>query len=380
MKLFLLYVDAWPFRYRDILVDALAGADSDFSVSRLIPVYGYTDCFKTTLLSGLYPRDHGYWVSYRFSEDSVRRPLPGFLSWFLDRSDLVARGSRFILNRFLGNHLIHVRSWGHIRGNGFDPEAAIVEIDGVLRSRGLGTLFSFMEERNIEYAVLEDRFYAHSLDRFSKAILSVGKDVDVVFAYIDEPDFWGHRYGVEDARYLALIRWLARVLRHLLRVVSSLGASYLVFSDHGMATVRRFLNVYDLFWADPLYGREYVVGIDATFLRIFYLRGEPVKSPVLERVRRIVGMFGYRLSGEDFDKYGLPSSRYYGDEVYALREGVVFFPNFFSWLKPYGMHAYSPDYPNQHGVVVASSDIGIDRDVIDVVGLSRVIRRVIGAL
>ncbi|MEB3755317.1 MAG: alkaline phosphatase family protein [Desulfurococcales archaeon] len=379
MKLLLLYVDAWPFRYKDILVNELDIMDNP-GISRLIPVYGFTDCFKTTLISGLYPVNHGYWVSYRFSDKKVNRPLPEFTSSFFDRSSLIARGSRFILNRFLHNHLFQVKSWGHIRTGGISSEAPIEKIDRYLRSRGFETLFSLMDKSSISYTILEDRFYEHSLGRFFKEIQNKGRGVDVVFGYIDEPDFWGHRYGTEDPRYLKLIRWLARLLKLFIKMISTMGVSYLIFSDHGMTTVNKFLNVYDMFPGDPMYGNEYVVGIDATFLRIFYLDREPVKSPVLDRIRKIVYKYGYKLGEEEYSKYKLPLTRDYGDEVYALKEGAVFFPNFFSWLKPYGMHAYSPDYPSQHGVVVASNDINIKKENLDVVELSSIIRRFISAL
>ncbi len=357
MKLFVLYVDAWPYRYLDILLRSLTGIDGELlKYARLIPVYGYTDCFKVSLLTGMYPSEHGYWVSYGFTRSPRPRPLPPSLSPIMDIDVLPVRATRFVLNKALHVHMFHVKTWKHIHEKVVDPEAPITEIDGYLRNRGHRTLFQWFEEQSISYAVFEDRFYGHRLDVLAKLLIRKLRRTDVVFMYIDEPDFWGHKYGVESKHYLELLEWLSHVVSYIVKMAKRAGYGYIVFSDHGMATVKRFLDVYRYILRDPEYGRKYVVGIDATFLRIFYLSSNIVESTWLTRLRRLLLKYGKMLSHDDLKRYKLPMDRGYGDEVYALNEGVVLYPNFFSWLKPLGMHAYSPDNESQHGVVVSSGD------------------------
>jgi len=376
LRLLVLYLDAWPYRYIDVLLKRVREVDPNAVYARLIPVFGYTDCFKVSLLTGLYPDEHRYWVSYAFSNFPRPRLIPKVFSRFLDVDVLPVRGLRFVLSKFTGIHMFHVRTWSNIVEQGVNPESSFAEIDRYLRAKGFRTLFSKFEARATRYAVLEDRFYGHRLDVFTKAVAESMEHNDAVFAYIDEPDFWGHRYGVEDPQYIALLEWLSGIVKHLVKLAIGRGFSYLVFSDHGMATVGKYINLYHYILRDPDYGETYVVGIDATFFRIFYLDSYRGDSPILSRIKRLLCNKAFLLEEEDFRRYRLPMDRRYGDEVYALREGVVLYPNFFSWLKPRGMHAYSPNYSSQHGVVLASKDVMRDKDIdIDAPKLYNMIER-----
>ena len=367
MKLLLLYLDAWPFRYADVLLREVRSVDPRAVCARLVPVFGYTDCFKVSMLTGMCPDEQGYWVSYMFSNSGKPRPIPKVFSTLLDSSILPIKGIRFILNRFIAIHMFHVKTWGNISEQGIKTEYPFMEIDRCLRAKRFRTLFSELESRGIRYSVLEDRFYGHKLDVFAKTVAEHMTRNDVVLAYIDEPDFWGHRHGVEDPNYIDLLKWLSGIVKHLIKLAINRGFSYLMFSDHGMTTVKDYIDLYGLVLKDPDYGKTYVVGIDATFFRIFYLDSYKRDSHVLSKVKKLLRSKASLLREKDFRRYRLPLDRRYGDEVYTLHEGVVFYPNFFSWLKPRGMHAYSPDYASQHGVILASKDVieneGVDIDV-----------------
>ena len=356
MKLLVLYLDAWPYPYRDVIVDTVRSLDRHAKVSRLVPVYGYTDCFKVSLLTGMHPDEHGYWVSYRFLEKPRRRLIPSALSPFLDLGTSLVRGVRFVINRFVHSHMFHVRTWSYIEELEINPESPFNEIDRYLRRRGFDTLFSFLERQGLEYVVIEDRFHRHDLEIVSRLVMRYGRTHDVVFVYIDEPDFWGHRCGVNDPRYVELLQWLSKVVLQMIRIAKLYGSSYIVFSDHGMSSVNKILNIYSYALKDPDYGKRYLLGIDATFLRIFHLDGY-VETPYLKKIKNVVESCSRKLGRDDIKRYRLPDDRRYGDEVYALNEGCVLFPNFFSWLKPRGMHAYSPECEWQHGIVIASEDV-----------------------
>jgi len=379
LKLLLLYLDAWPFRYADVLLKEVRNVDPRAVCARLIPVFGYTDCFKVSMLTGMYPDEHGYWVSYMFSSSGKPRPIPKTFSTLLDNSILPIKSIKFILNKFIGIHMFHTKTWGNILEQEIKTESSFMEIDQYLRAKGFRVLFNEFESRGIRYSVLEDRFYGHRLDIFAKALVKYMAASDVVLAYIDEPDFWGHRYGVEDSNYIDLLKWLSDIVKYLIRLAVNRGFSYLVFSDHGMVTVKDYIDLYSHVLRDPEYGKTYVAGIDATFFRIFYLDSYKKDSPILSQVKKLLREKASLLREEDLRRYHLSLDRRYGDEVYALREGVVLYPNFFNWLKPRGMHAYSPDYTSQHGVVLASNDImeneGVD---IDVPKLHSLIKRSLG--
>lgn len=379
MKLLVLYVDAWPYMYINFLINKIREVDPHVRHAKLKPLLGYTDCFKTSLLTGLYPDEHGYWVSYMFNEKPRPGLLPRSFSKILDVDLLPVRGLRFVLSKFTGVHMFHVRVLDHIVRHELSPESSFVKIDRYLRDKGFRTLFNEFERKNLKYTVLEDRFYNHRLVEFAGEIARSLESFDVVFAYIDEPDFWGHRYGVRDAQYLSLLQWLSNIIKHLIKFTISRGYDYIIFSDHGMADVGEYIDLYHSILLDKEYGRTYVAGIDATFFRIYYLNNYERDSPILSKIKRLLRSKAFMLTKEDRRKYRLPIDRRYGDEVYVLREGAVFYPNFFSWLRPRGMHAYDPNYNSQLGIVLGSKSLRLDEDaVFDAPKLHWVIGRSVG--
>jgi len=380
MKLLAVYLDAWPYRYLRLLVNAIEGIDNEFKNLRLIPVYGYTDCFKVTLLTGKYPNEHNYWISYKFTDEPKARPIPTTLSCILDREVLPVRTFRFILSKAISIHMFHLKTWKYININKINPETSFIDIDKYLRIRGMNTLFSFIESKNLSYITIEDHLYRHKLEKVIKLVIKKAKDLDVVFLYIDEPDFWGHRYGPDSPRYMDLLRWLSRLMKSLIKLAKIYRSSYIVFSDHGMTTVRKFIDVYNLVLKDDDYGKKYVIGIDATFLRIFNLEDKYRESNTLGKLRNILSEHATLLDEQKLEEYHLPKDRSYGDEIYALREGIILYPNFFSWLKSHGMHAYDPKSESQHGIVLVSSDIQIKDDMITVPELHKLFTGVISKL
>ena len=111
---------------------------------------------------------------------------------------------------------------------------------------------------------------------------------------------------------------------------------------------------------DSNLGKTYVVGVDATMTRFRYLSDEGVRHSMW--LREFIKPFARKLSPDDYDRYALPLDPGYSDEVWLLDEGYCFYPNYFSWLKPRGMHAYDPLLPSQHGIVLAPRSFLEDYD------------------
>ena len=352
MKTLLIYLDAFPWRFRSLLLRSLRKVGLHFEARSLLPVLGYTDCFKVTFLSGLFPCEHGFWVSYVFDEGmdfpflSIVDMLPG----------LIGRGIRFVFNSFLYPvHNVPSVALKYIRYLDVRPESSFVDVDLALRRAGVLTLFKFFEDHGVRYISLEDRFFKHRLSPFFAMCLNKLSDFDVLLLYIDEPDFWGHRFGTRSVVYRCSLKWLSDVVSSFVSSAFRRGFVPVIFSDHGMADVSRYINVLPSLLRDRNFGRSYVVGVDATMVRFKYLSDEGVRDSAW--LRYIIKPYARRLTSDDYVKYHLPRSRMYGDEVWLLREGVCFFPNYFSWLRPRGMHAYDPFLPSQHGIVVAPKEL-----------------------
>ena len=354
-KILALYLDAFSCSDAKLLFKELP---LKVSYLRLVPVLGYTDCFKVTLLTGLPPKKHGFWVSYRFTMNRYSKCIS-----FIDYIDYLPfalnKGLRFIITRLAYPvHCVPAHVLPYVIHSDIQPESDFYLIDSVLRSSNYYTLFEFFNDRGLTYAVYEDRQFRHDLSKLMK-VVSASKE-DFVLLYIDELDFWGHRFGVRSMLYRRSLLWLCDFVKSLLSRAIDRGYTFIVFSDHGMANVHSYVNVMPSLLRDSNLGETYVVGVDATMIRFKYLSDEGVRHSMW--LREFIKPFARKLSPADYDRYSLPLDPGYGDEVWLLNEGYCFYPNYFSWLKPRGMHAYDPLLPSQHGVVLAPRSLLEDHD------------------
>ena len=370
-KTLALYIDALSYVNAKLLYAKLKEIYVNAHHLKLIPVLGYTDCFKVTLLTGLPPKKHGFWVSYKFAMNKHSK-YTSFIDYIDYLPFILNKGLRFIITRLACPvHCVPMRVLPYVVHFDIQPESDLYSIDSALRSSNYHTLFEFFDDHGLTYAVHEDRYFRHNLSKLIK-VVSTSKE-DFILVYIDELDFWGHRFGVQNMLYRRSLVWLCDFIKSLLSQAINRGYMFIVFSDHGMADVRSYINIMPSLLRDSNLGKTYVVGVDATMIRFKYLSSEGVRHSMW--LREFIKPFARRLSPDDYDRYALPLDPGYGDEVWLLDEGYCFYPNYFSWLKPRGMHAYDPLLPSQHGIVLAPKSLleDYDKNVIHVPELYKIL-------
>jgi len=238
-----------------------------------------------------------------------------------------------------------------------NPHMSLLEIHKTFKVKGFSTILSIFEDKGISYMTIEDRFFHHKILKMMKVTYKRVKErrIDFAFIYIDEPDYWGHRYGVDSGRYHELMRALTLILKDFISDCIKAGHNIIVFSDHGMASVRRYLDLMNRLLRDRSFCKSYVVGLDATMIRIKYLNERGFHES--RWLAKLLNSYAHKLDEKDYELYRLPRDESYGDEVWLLKEGVCIFPNYFSWLRPRGMHAYDPLLPSQEGILLMEKGI-----------------------
>ena len=170
-------------------------------------------------------------------------------------------------------------------------------------------------------------------------------DHSLIFLHFGELDWVGHEAGPGSAPTREKLREidqaLAKVFARLNRTRSEVRS--LIFGDHGMVAVERTMDMAGILAQTGLrLGEDYLYFLDSTQAR-FWFRQEGARERVLAALQgHPEGSF---LTPSDLERlrYRFPDHRY-GQEIFAVREGTVLFPNFFQdSAPPKGMHGYLPE-------------------------------------
>lgn len=181
-----------------------------------------------------------------------------------------------------------------------------------------------------------------------------------VFLHYAELDWAGHEHGPHSPEVHRALRAIDEGLESVWRHARSLwpDAKLLVFGDHGMVEVRGEVNVEAALGELPLrHGRDYVVFLDSTVARFWFLR-EPARARITERLEALPG--GRWLSPGDFDELHLRGGRREnGEAFWVVDEGTVIMPSYFQrGIRPAGMHGYHPSVSDNWGAFITSDGSG----------------------
>ncbi|MEP7225203.1 MAG: alkaline phosphatase family protein, partial [Actinomycetota bacterium] len=281
-------------------------------------------------------------------------------------SDFVLRGMKYVLSATAMRALARRRGYRSLDLRNI-PFGALRFFDYTLRTpmiapRALSvpTIFDRLTDAGIGWV------YLSSSESSGKAILdaiaSLPAETGLVFVYLHHIDMVSHLHGISGPRFDRVVHETDRRVKALTSAVRDrLGdPALLVFSDHGMSAARRFVSLQDL-RRHPAFGTSFCFALDATTVRIRYLRDEPA---LMEELRSYVAerMPGRWLTEHDRRAYKLPRDmRPWGDDVFLTEPGVVIFPNFHSYMRPKAMHAYDPADREQDGIVIASPEVELPR-------------------
>lgn len=357
----------------------LFGLAAERGFARMRPILGYSDSIRATIFTGAYPDEHGYWMEY--CRRPAQAPMRGFTRLApLDRlpSDLAKRVLKFGLSkvaapRIARRHGYHDLSFRHF------PFRALGEFDWTLPEPmtapgvlGMPTIFDELSAAGIEWAYLDSA--RNGVRGMKRAIEELDPGTRFVFVYLHHIDMASHVIGLDSKLFRRVVRWVDALAGDMVgRVEARLGpCETLLFSDHGMSTIRRFVGFPDL-WRHPAFPGQFQFALDATMIRLWH-RDTPtaLREEIRERVR--CGAPGRFLVPEEVRELHLDlSSRLYGDEIFLLDPGTVVHPNFHSLIRPRAMHAYHPDDPDQQGIMIAPEGRPLQEisELVDVTALAR---------
>ncbi len=236
------------------------------------------------------------------------------------------------------------------------------------------SIFDLLRAENKSFKYLAHPVSGNDSDIFQRAVHTYrsGELCDFVVAQFSNTDERGHRHGPvlplgwepaigqtrEDQAYLD--RTIAEIDQRIKRVDEVMQRrvgdhNILVLGDHGMAPVRRRVDILEaLRSADARPAKDYVVFLDSTFAKFWFHteHAERVVTEVLDGLG-----CGHVLSAEERRDLRIDfTHRRYGDLMFAADPGVLFWPDYFhvvdSSIK--GMHGYVDKREETYGALVCS--------------------------
>jgi predicted AlkP superfamily pyrophosphatase or phosphodiesterase len=212
------------------------------------------------------------------------------------------------------------------------------------------TLFDELRRHNIKYYVsgicptlfeiqrallFEEKIAANLIKNFEK-------DYRLYIVKFSSLDRLGHRFGPQSEEVRNKISQLDNILREVMVAAKELGEfHFIMFSDHGMSPVTERVNLNDLLHILPIKMiNDYLVFVNST-VACFWFNNQKAREIVLNAFED--ANFGFFLNEAKLRQLEIDcvGPEYY-ELMFALKEGYVFFPDFYrKRTPPRGMHGYA---------------------------------------
>lgn len=336
-------------------------------------VLGYSSAALPTLMSGLYPEEHGHLAMYRRAgRDGVFR---GASRWVRPLSRLTSR--HWTLRRWVARSLERGGVTGYF--SLYDvPLELLGEFDLCQRRdifgrdafpdhRGLGDLLARPDARIWNWRVPEARALAALEEEIQRG------EARCLLFYSAALDATMHAHGPDSDATRSL---LDRYDQTFTRLIQRAEARYrevrvFAFGDHGMAAVTRTHDLMTrLARLDARVRGDLLYFLDSTMARFWY------QSDAARReVEALLGGLDCgRLLGDD--ELSRLRARFpnhdYGEAIFLLRESEILVPSFMSAQPVAGMHGYHPDDTSMYTTLL--SNCAALPDTADLTDIHRVLR------
>ncbi len=368
------------------LIDALgfeqAGAPGFLSVldrprSPVRSVLGYSSAALPTLLSGLYPEEHGMLSMYRRGgSDGVFKQLDW---WLRPLASMTKR--QWTLRRWAARAVEQSGVTGYF--SLYDVPLSLLSSFDLCQRKDIFAPGAFGRHRGLADLMPRDARIWSWRVREADALAELGTELDrgtarFLFLYSAELDSTMHSHGPRSEATSALLARYDRVLTDLIEKAKRRYREVRVFAfgDHGMAAVT---GTHDLWTPLRRLGlavpRELLFFLDSTMARFWYGTKEARRKveALLQSLDygRVIPEDELRALRADFPRAE------YGQSIFLLKEGEILVPSYMSSGPVQGMHGYHPDDPSMYTTLLTNAEVECPADL---VGIHRILRAEIEAL
>lgn len=324
---------------------------------RVGSVFGYSSACVPAILTGRLPNENDHWSSFYhapatspFRHLRHLRMLPGGV---FDRGRVRAWLSKGLarLHGFTGYFQIYNVPFEALPLFDYGEKKDIFRPGGINRGT---SIFDDLARDGVPHHVSNWRRSEEENFAALEEAVRVG-DTRFAFLYTAGLDALMHDRTKDHPEVDEKLRWYQQRLRRLVGLARERydEVRLAVFSDHGMATVERVVDLVPRVEATGLrYGEDYVAIYDSTMMRFWFLR-----PGAEQRIREALddGPDGWWVPEEQLREWGAwwEDGRY-GDAIYAFQPGVLLNPSHMGKVALAGMHGYRPDHPDSDSALLAT--------------------------
>ena len=324
---------------------------------RVKSVFGYSSACVPAILTGKLPNENGHWSTFFYSPaTSPFRPLRalGALpSSIVDRGRIRSALSKALAKGYgyTGYFQIYNIPFDTLQRFDYTEKRDIFQPGGISDSE---SIFDYLTERSIRYHVSDWRCPDdHNFDSLRRAICS-GR-TQFAFMYTAHLDAVLHDFGKESPQVDKLLGAYHTKVQDILRLAEGHydEVRFALFSDHGMCTVTRLVNLMPRIEQSGMkVGIDYTAIFDSTMLRFWF------HTPRAEhQIRTILsdGNDGSWVTEADHRREGTywGDSRF-GNGIYLLNPGVLLCPSHMGTKPLAGMHGYSTEHADSYSSLICN--------------------------
>jgi len=362
-RVVMIWLDAFSSRHLDPrktpFICELAGSGLH---TNLKPLFAFAG-IGASAFTGTSVNTHKIWCDYVFRE-SGRSPT--YLKWLLRLCDIVphdimSQYARYVVCRILGYNpgtpnLIPVELMDFFKVKERKRLTDERPIEGAL------TLFEQLRKQGVRYLVsgLYESVFEKQIVK--KVLESLNGDYRFILFRLGSPDRLGHKYGPESEEVTRRLGEIDAIVKEVVTEGTRTNPSthFVVFSDHGMVPIREHVDLMNMLERLPVKIRQdYIVFLNSTVAN-FWFRNQKAKDLIMAELSKVEQ--GIILDKPKLKELGIDGiGPEYGDLIFALKEGSVFFPDFYRRRKlPKGMHGYAFAIYDEPPFIIYSPDTTYD--------------------
>lgn len=320
-------------------------------------LFGYSSACVPAILTGRRPNENDHWSSFFYAPKTspfkTLRPLRHLPASIIDRGRVRGWVSKGLARAFGFTGYFQIYSMPFKILPLFD----YAEKKDIFRPGGINkgpSIFDYLADEGVTHHVSNWRLSeTKNLVSLEQAV-SEG-EISFAFLYTAGLDGLMHDVTKESPQVDDKLKWYERRIAQIMAQADERydEVRFAVFSDHGMATVKKVVSLMPQVEATGLvYGHDFAAVYDSTMMRFWFLRKE---SEAIIRAALPDGKDGRWVTEEEHVNYGTKwdDSRF-GDAVYALEPGVLLNPSHMGNVALKGMHGYRPDHEDSFSSLLSS--------------------------
>lgn len=306
--------------------------------TELETLFAFTE--ERSFFSGKTPLEHGKWMEFEKTENSVlRNPLIRIFSFNKKLRDYMGIAFQFLKKRTWFARTYQI------------PSNKLQYFDSSIK-RGLWTLDFF---KNKNFVMYKWPFFVIGKNKKEKIKLVFKYESDskrlkrlfneenggIYYTQLMEIDKVIHKFGKKGVQTREVLKKIDNLLkRYSLKFLrDNKDAEIFLWSDHGFVDIKKYINIIEVLPKRKAY-LSFIAGTTAHF----WFENEDAKKDVLNSLKKIkeIKLLDKKLARE----YKVPLDKKYGEVVVFLEKGNYFFPNFYQKNekeKFVSMHGYPED-------------------------------------